>query len=248
MKQNIEDFQNWNSLLNKELNQKEILASEVLKRDGRKEEFSSEKIYNALHSAFSSLVNQEEMIAEKTEEITNEVIKTLKELKKELYSVEEIQDIVEETLMKSGNLDVARTYIRYRYKRGVIREKDSNLMREIAEAIMAKNVQNSNANLDEYSAGGRMGEVSSLILKDYALNQCMSEMSRNNHLNNEIYIHDLNSYSLGIHNCLSIPFDDLLAKGFTTRQVDIRPANSISTAINMVSVIFQINILQQFGK
>jgi len=55
-------------------------------------------------------------------------------------------------------------------------------------------------------------------------------MARNNHVNNEIYIHDLDHYYLGDHNCLSIPFDDLLAKGFNTRQTDVRPAGSVNTA------------------
>lgn len=58
---------------------------------------------------------------------------------------------------------------------------------------------------------------------------------------------DLNAYATGQHNCLSIPFDDLLAKGFNTRQTDVRPAGSINTAFQLVAVIFQIQSLQQFG-
>ena len=50
-----------------------------------------------------------------------------------------------------------------------------------------------------------------------------------------------------MHNCLSIPFDDLLAKGFKTRQCDIRPAGSIATAFQLLAVIFQLQSLQQFG-
>ena len=50
-----------------------------------------------------------------------------------------------------------------------------------------------------------------------------------------------------MHNCLSVPFDDLLAKGFNTRQTDVRPANSINTAFQLVAVIFQLQTLQQFG-
>lgn len=75
----------------------------------------------------------------------------------------------------------------------------------------------------------------------------MSKMSRDNHLNNEIYIHDLDAYAVGMHNCLSIPFDELLANGFNTRQTDVRPANSINTAFQLVAVIFQLQSLQQFG-
>lgn len=72
-------------------------------------------------------------------------------------------------------------------------------------------------------------------------------MARENHLNNEIYIHDLDSYYVGSHNCSSIPFDDLLANGFNTRQTDVRPAGSANTAFQLVAVIFQLQSLQQFG-
>lgn len=50
-----------------------------------------------------------------------------------------------------------------------------------------------------------------------------------------------------MHNCLTIPFDDLLAKGFKTRQTDVRPAKSINTAMQLIAVIFQLQSLQQFG-
>lgn len=162
-------------------------------------------------------------------------------------TVEEIQDQVEEKLMASNRKDVARKYIIYRNNRTTIREKNTQLMKDISEKLNANNIQNQNANVDEKSFGGRIGEASDTVLKKYALDNCMSEMARNNHLNNEIYIHDLNSYAVGCHNCLSIPFDKLLAKGFNTRQTDVRPAQSVSTAFQLVAVIFQLQSLQQFG-
>lgn len=84
-------------------------------------------------------------------------------------------------------------------------------------------------------------------MKDYALNYCVSDMARRNHENNEVYIHDLSAYAVGMHNCLSVPFDDLLATGFNTRQTDVRPAGSVNTAFQLVAVIFQLQSLQQFG-
>ena len=72
-------------------------------------------------------------------------------------------------------------------------------------------------------------------------------MAKANHLNNEIYIHDLDHYAIGNHNCLSIPFDALLRDGFNTRQTDVRPAQSINTAFQLIAVIFQLQSLQQFG-
>lgn len=97
------------------------------------------------------------------------------------------------------------------------------------------------------SFGGRVGAGSDLQMKRYALDYCVSDMARHNHENNEIYIHDLSAYAVGMHNCLSIPFDDLLAKGFNTRQTDVRPAGSVNTAFQLVAVIFQLQSLQQFG-
>lgn len=149
--------------------------------------------------------------------------------------------------MALGTLMSLERFIRYRYKRELVRNSKEYLMNEVAEKLEAKNIQNQNANIDERSFGGRMGEASRAITKDYALNNCMSETSKKNHLNNEIYIHDLDSYAVGMHNCLSIPFDKLLAKGFNTRQTDVRPANSINTAFQLVAVVFQLQSLQEFG-
>ena len=120
-------------------------------------------------------------------------------------------------------------------------------MDAVEEKLLGKKIDNQNAYVDEASFGGRIGEMSRVVSKRYALDYCMSKMARENHENNEIYIHDLDSYAVGMHNCLSIPFDDLLANGFNTRQTDVRPAQSISTAFQLVAVIFQIQSLQQFG-
>ena len=72
-------------------------------------------------------------------------------------------------------------------------------------------------------------------------------MARKNHEENMIYQHDMDHYMTGDHNCLSIPFDKLLAEGFKTRQTDVRGANSVNTAMQLVAVIFQLQSLQQFG-
>lgn len=215
----------------------------VQKRDGRKVQFDKEKIKIAVLKAFIDVDGKETSYAkEKSRDIANYIESLNKGM-----TVEEIQDLVEEKLMASNRKDVARTYIIYRNKRTAVRESNTQLMKDISEKLNANNVQNQNANVDEKSFGGRVGEASDAVLKKYALDNCMSEMARNNHLNNEIYIHDLNSYAVGCHNCLSIPFDKLLAEGFNTRQTDVRPAQSVGTAFQLVAVIFQLQSLQQFG-
>ena len=132
--------------------------------------------------------------------------------------------------MRSERPDVAKAYIRYRYKREVARNYKDDFMNAIGEKLAAKNVQNQNANVDEYSFGGREGEAASLLTKQYALDYNISKKARENHLGNMIYIHDLDKYTVGSHNCLSVPFDKILKHGFNTRQTDVRPAGSINTA------------------
>ncbi len=214
----------------------------VVKRDGRKVKFNEEKIKEALMGAYTEVYG--EPIQKEIEEVTKNVVTHLHN--EDFISVEEIQDVVEKTLMLLKP-EVAKAYIIYRKDRERVRNSNSALMKQVREKLMATNVQNQNANVDEKSFGGRVGEVSDAVLKQYALDNCMSKMARDNHLNNEIYTHDLNSYAIGSHNCLSIPFDDLLEKGFKTRQVDIRPARSVNTAFQLVAVIFQLQSLQQFG-
>lgn len=162
-------------------------------------------------------------------------------------SVEEIQDRIEYALMQSNRPDVAKAYIRYRYKRENARNGKNEFFKAISEKINCKDIENQNANIDEMSFGGRIGAASDALMKKYALDYCVSDMARRNHENNEIYIHDLNNYAVGNHNCISIPFDDLLAKGFNTRQTDVRPAGSVNTAFQLVAVIFQLQSLCQFG-
>lgn len=219
----------------------------IIKRDGRQVKFNPTKIENAVLRAFIAVDGEStEYALEKAKNIAEYIQSEIQKNNCSL-TVEEIQDLVEKGLMSTKRKDVARAYITYRNERSVEREKNSALIKTLFEKLSASNVQNQNANVDEKSFGGRMGEANSATMRKLALDYCLSDMARENHLNNRIYIHDLDHYVVGDHNCLSIPFDDLLANGFNTRQADIRPANSINTAFQLVAVIFQLQSLQQFG-
>lgn len=223
------------------------MASYIIKRDGRKEVFNKQKVMNAVKKAFLAVDGTlTKAGVKKIRRIGNEIAEIVTKSTFPL-SVEDIQDRVEELLMDTDRKDVARAYIVYRNERSKIRSRNTSLMKNIEEKLMASNVQNQNANLDEHSFGGRMGEARSELMKDYAINYLLSDMAKNNHLNNEVYVHDLDSYAVGMHNCLTVPFDDLLAKGFNTRQTDVRPANSVNTAFQLIAVLFQLQSLQQFG-
>lgn len=215
----------------------------VTKRDGRQVDFDKSKIFNAVFKAFSQLNKP----AIESTQIAGQIAEEIESEYKDGGSVEDIQDMVENKLMGTYYKDVAKVYITYRYLHNLARNQYKNLMDSVGEKLSGQKIDNQNANVDERSFGGRMGEASDIVAKRYALDYIVSPMAKANHENNEIYIHDLNSYAIGDHNCLSIPFDDLLAKGFNTRQTDVRPAQSINTAFQLVAVIFQLQSLQQFG-
>ena len=219
------------------------MCTQVIKRDGIKHDFDLNKIKVAISKAN----------AETNEMTPDDIAKVIASVQKECNAtadeieVEQIQDIVESALMRGKYYKTAKHYILYRDERSRIRQGKTKLLKEVAEKIKATDIVNQNANVDEASFGGRRGEATGELMKDYALNYCMSKKSRENHLNNEIYIHDLDYYAVGAHNCLSIPFDKLLASGFSVKQTDVRPASSINTAFQLVAVIFQLQSLQQFG-
>lgn len=217
------------------------MVKHVVKRDGRVVEFDKSKITAAILKAMNECGVDDNNLASR-------IANYIHNIDQETMDIEDIQNLVEQKLMASNQKEVAKKYIIYRNDRNRIREKNGTLMKNISNKLTASHVENQNANVDEKSFGGRVGSASSTVMKQYALDYCMSETSRNNHLNNEIYIHDLDHYAIGDHNCLSVPFDKLLANGFTTRQTDVRPAQSINTAFQLIAVIFQLQSLQQFGK
>lgn len=219
----------------------------VIKRDGTSQEFDSAKIKNAILKAFYAVDGYVDDYAKtKATNIADYIEDYYKS--EDNATIEEIQDLVENGLMSTKRKDVARAYITYRNERTAAREKKSTIRKAVKEKMSGKSNQKQNANVDELSFGGRMGEANSEMMRQMALDEYVSEMTRENHLGNMIYVHDLDHWVAGDHNCLSIPFDDLLAKGFNTRQTDVRPANSINTAFQLVAVIFQLQSLQQFGR
>ena len=221
----------------------------VIKRDETQQPFEFGKIEHAVGLAFSSVYQDD---VGKAQEESDKFCQGLKSVFDRMpedssITVEEIQDIIQKELIKRNKYDTVESFILYRRKRQEARERKSELVRNVKKAINASDVQNQNANMDEKSFGGRIGEAARVVMKDDALKNRMSKKARKNHDDNVIYIHDLDNYSVGTHNCLTIPFDKLLSDGFDTRQTDVRGAKSVNTAFQLVAVIFQIQSLQQFG-
>lgn len=232
----------------------------VIKRDGKQEQFSSEKIRRVIKLANNNVPKEERIDDEKIQKVLDGILKKLDKLKKikkveeeevevpvDEIEIERIQDFVEKELMQQNCFEVAKAFILFREERNKERFKRLDIIKEIEEKLKASNVLNQNANVDEKSFGGRKGEADSALMKELALNYYISPKFAKNHINNRVYIHDLDSYVVGMHNCLSVPIDELLANGFKTRQVFIRPAGSANTAFQLVAVLFQLQSLQQFG-
>ena len=148
----------------------------VTKRDGRVVAFDKSRIENAIRKAFSEVGD----ISEDDFKLIGKIADEIATIKNDL-SVEEIQDIVEEKLMKSRRKDVAKRYILYRDMRTRERERNSSLIRSVSEKLNASNVQNQNANVDERSFGGRIGAAGGEVLKHQALNYIMSDMANGTH-------------------------------------------------------------------
>lgn len=220
----------------------------VEKRDGMIQPFDFKKIERVVERVFSNkLVNEEvpEKFVEQLKSVFDNIINKYSD--DHVMDIEDIQDTIRDFFIKKNKYKAVDAFIKVCAQRAEMREKKSWLIREITKKIRGCNVENQNANVDEASFGGRMGEAGRVVTKDYALKYCMSKKSRKNHEENINYIHDLDSYAVGMHNCLSVPFDRLLKKGFDTRQTDVRKANSVNTASQLVAVLFQLQSLQEFG-
>lgn len=231
--------------------------TKVIKREGKHVDFEVSRIEKAVRKA------QKEINCDGAD--ASMIAKSVKELvdskNEETVNVEDLQNYVISEIRKAGFDELANVYSSFREKKRkekaakkfasmlehVAKSGEPDVMLQAARKLLGADVDNQNANIDGYSFGGRMGEANGILTKYIALNYCMSPRSRANHENNEIYIHDLDSYAVGMHNCLTISFGKLLENGFKTKNVDIRPANSLSSALQLIAVIFQIQSLNQFG-
>ena len=213
----------------------------VIKRDGTRVLFDINKIVNAINKAMIH-VDGSLYETDTAEEIAVIIASEGKDM-----TVEHIQDRVEEELMKSSRPDVAKAYILYRDQRTKERDRRSKLIRTVMRRTDATAVENANANVDEKSFSGREKEASSDIQKIIALDYTLSPEVANAHRGMLLYQHDMEKTNIGEHNCLFVDFNKLFTDGFVTRNGDIRPPSSYSTACQQVAVIFQCQSQVQFG-
>lgn len=217
---------------------------QIVKRDGRVVPFDQNRIVNAILAAMKETEAGSDLglAGRIAEEISCEL-----EHCEQNYTVEDIQDFVESKLMSSYRKDAAKRYILYRAERTKQRNLRNEIMMKVYEKTLGKETENANANVDERSFGGRKNEAASVVQKMIALDDNMSPEVAEGHKSGLIYQHDLDHYNIGAHNCLFLDFKHLFENGFRTRNCDVRPPSSFSTACQLVAVCFQLQSQCQYG-
>lgn len=225
------------------------MIDKVSKRDGSVVPFDEGRIYSAISYAYADVYGElSEEKEDEIERITDDIVDSINFFTDTIH-VETIQDIIENKLMESSRKDVARAYILYRNERTKIRERDSKIVQAVINRAKPDTQNNrSNANVDERSFSGREKEASATIGKMIALDyDGLSEEVAQAHKDMLVYQHDLEKAIYGVHNCLNLNFQEIFTNGFKTRNGDVRPPTSFSTACQLYAVAFQCQSQVQFG-
>ncbi len=199
---------------------------QVIKRDGRLDDFNSERIVKAITLAMSQTSGGVDL--KLANSIADSIEKSVSNKKQ--VSVYEIQDLVENKLMASSRKDVARSYITYRYNRDVARKsKTKEIFLEIIEA-KANDITRENANMNADTPAGMMMKFASETTKPFVDDFLLSPEAREAHKNGYIHIHDKDYYPTKSLTCLQHPLDKILKNGFRAGHGASRPAKRIETA------------------
>lgn len=219
----------------------------VIKRGGQEVKFNIEKIKVAISKANGSVKETDRIALEEVDEIVNKVNVICKKSKRAL-NVEEIQDIVENHLMESGNFAVARAYITYRYKRNLVRKSNTtdesilNLIENNNEEVKQEN-SNKNPMIASTQRDYMAGEVSKDITKRFLLSDDIVKA----HKEGIIHFHDMDYFAQHIHNCDLVNLDDMLQNGTVISGTMIEKPHSFHTACNIATQIIAQVASSQYG-
>ena len=212
----------------------------VVKRDGRKVPFDSIKITNAIKGASDEIgfdLKESEFI-----DLTQKVTENIENLNLQEINVEDIQNIVEEILMKKNYVKIGLAYSSYRKERNDIREIKSDLMKAIDKIGIQTDRDNANVG-NNFSA--KLLRIASESNKWHNL-ATMPKYLAKVHENGDIYYHDLDSYNLTV-NCLHIPTKEMLLNGFNTGYGNIRTPKRIESAAELSCILLQSAQNDMFG-
>lgn len=212
----------------------------VVKRDGRRAPFNAIKIANAIKRASEEIGF--ELKESEYMNLTQNVIESIEKLVKDEITVEQIQNLVERTLMGNDYKNIGRAYANYRQERTRIREIKSDLMKAIEKIGIQTDRDNANVG-NNFSS--KLLRIASESNKWHNLFNMPKHLAKA-HENGDIYYHDLDSYNLTV-NCLHIPTKEILSKGFNTGYGFIRPPKRIESACELSCILLQSTQNDMFG-
>ena len=218
----------------------------VIKRDGRKVNFDSEKIYGALEKAINSIggsseiYNLNKIVEEVLLEISNRFDRDIK--------IYEIQNIVEHILIERGENAIAEEYISYRANRDIKRKNSIDINVAIQSLVNRdEKLVNENANKDSLVFNTHRDLTSGVVAKVIGLKMLPKHVA-NAHQKGEIHFHDLDySPYQPLTNCCLIDFKEMLTKGFKIGNADVESPKSITTATAQMAQIIANVASSQYG-
>lgn len=219
----------------------------IIKRSGKEVDFNLDKILGAVIKANNEVIEDERISDEQIREIAKKVADICASRTRSL-SVEEIQDLVENEIMRLGAFNLARTYITYRYKRQLIRKSNTTDDRILSlidcnnEEVKQEN-SNKNPTVNSVQRDYMAGEVSKDITKRILLPQHIVTA----HEDGVIHFHDADYYAQRMHNCDLVNLEDMLQNGTVISGTMIEKPHSFSTACNIATQIIAQVASSQYG-
>ena len=218
----------------------------IRKRDGKTEDFNIGKIQVAIDKAIREMPNPNKITNKCKAELISDINTKIVNLDLEYIDIETIQDIVEAEFNTKGLHMLHDLYHDYRTERTKSRMEQTTLMKGILQKFNAKTIENSNANMDEWSFSGRTEEGTAILQSQIALDYMLPKAIANGHKDGYIYLHDRRQIAVGMANCLICDLGHLL-KGYETRNGDAREAGTYGTACQLTAAIFQSCSISQYG-
>lgn len=224
------------------------MITKIKKRDGREVPFNIEKIANAIFKAAQAAGGQDYDLALKlAEEVTFQLNE---KYEGQVPGVEDIQDVVEKTLIEKGHAKTAKEYILYRAERTRIREMDTRLMRVYEDLTFKRaedvDIKRENANIDGNTAMGTMLKYGSEGAKEFYDLFVLNPAHSKAHKNGDIHIHDLDFLTLTT-TCCQIDIVNLFNGGFNTGHGYLREPNDIQSYSALACIAIQSNQNDQHG-
>lgn len=222
---------------------------QVIKRDGRLDNFRPEKVIGAVYSAERAMNRVDDHSAEYATEVCNRVGRYAEG--QETLSVEDIQTCILDYL-KERDPELRAVYAKYRNERSVVRERKEKIYRHFGRILSSDpscmDIMRENANVRGGTPMGRMLRIGSEASKYYYLSNpdIIPHETTELHRKGIIHIHDLDFYGTSI-NCLQIPLSDILKRGFSTGHGSVRQPKGIRTAAALACIVLQSNQNDMFG-